>query len=183
MDIFFILFTTLLVGLTFIVSLFYTRLRFAMRKGKFTFTKNNAEFLSFNSDFGNFHFRFKEQTLFANLTNNKKTVPLQELAGIRYSVDDESALHFEKFGAKGADFNDLIHWYTIKLVLKDRTEIPLLIAGEFERVDWFWRWQTRLEINYFHRLNLVADVNTHCRKVLDTLLNSFKNAGHELPLI
>jgi hypothetical protein len=178
-----IIFTILIGCLAVTISLFFTRLRFAMRKGKFFLAKSNADFLSFSSDFGNFHFRFKEKTLFANFTSMKKTVPLQELAGIRYVVDDEPALYTERLSLKGSgDFNDLIHWYTIKLILKDRSEIPLFIAGEFERVDWFWKWQSRLESNYFNKLGLVADVDTHSRKVLDALLSSFKNAGQELPL-
>ena len=184
MTIFSILLTIIIGGLVVAISLFYSRLRFAMRKGKFFLAKNNAEFLSFSSDFGNFHFRFKEQTLFANFTDIKNTTSLQELAGIRYTIDDEPALYTERFSLKGSgDFNDLIHWYTIKLIFKDRTEIPLFIAGEFERVDWFWKWQSQLEINHFNKLGLVADVDAHCRNVLDKLQASFKNAGHELPLI
>jgi hypothetical protein len=183
-DIFAMLLTILLGGLVLAISLFYSRLRFSMRKGKFTVAKNNAEFFSFGSDFGSFHFNFKQQILFASLAKDKKTISLQEVIGMRYVVDDELALYTERFSLKGsADFNNVIHWYTIKLILHDRTEISLFIAGEFEPVNWFAEWQNRLEIGLFTKLGLVADVDAHCRKVLDLLQTSFKNAGHELSLI
>ena len=183
-DIFPILLTILLGGMVFAISLFYSRLRFSMRKGKFTVVKSNAGFLSFSSDFGNFHFKFNEKTLFANLTKDKKTVSLREVTGMRYVVNDELALYTERFSLKGsADFNNVIHWYTIKLILQDRTEIPLFIAGEFEPINWFAKWQSRLEIGLFTNLGLVSDVDAHCRKVLDLLQTNFKNAGHELLLI
>ena len=184
MDIFVILFNILLGGLVFAISLFYSRLRYAMRKGQFFITKNNIDYLSFSSDFGNFHFKFIEKTFFANLTTSKKTISIQEITGIRYVVDDELALCTERFSLKNsADFNNLIHWYTIKLILRDGTEVPLFIAGEFEPINWFMEWQKTIEIGYFTKLGLVANVDSHCRNVLDTLLTSFKNANHELPLI
>jgi hypothetical protein len=126
----------------------------------------------------------KNKLFFANLTTSKKTISILEVAGLRYAVDDELALYTERFSLKGsADFNNLIHWYTIKLVLQDRTEIPLFIAGEFEPVNWFAEWQSRIEIGLFTKLGLVSDVDAHCREVLGTMLTSFKSAGHELPLI
>jgi hypothetical protein len=106
------------------------------------------------------------------------------VTGVRYVVNDELALYSERFSFKGsADFNNLLHWYTVKLILQDRTEIPLFIAGEFEPVNWFAEWQNNLEIGLFSKLGLVADVDAHCREVLDTLLANFKNAGRELPLV
>ena len=183
-DVFSILVTLLFGGLVFAVSLFYSRLRFSMRKGKFTIAKNNADFFSFGSDFGNFHFNFKEQSLFANLIKDKKTISLQEVIGVRYVVDDELALYTERFSLKGtADFNNLIHWYTIKLILRDRAEVPIFITGEFESVNWLAKWQSKLELGLFTKLGLIADVDAHCRTVLDTLLTSFKNGGNELPLV
>ncbi len=184
MDIFSILFTLLFGGLALVISLFYSRLRFSMRKGKFTIAKNNSDYFSFSSDFGSFHFKFKEQTLFVNLTNDKRTFSLQQIAGIRYVVDDELALYTERFSLKGtADINNVIHWYTIKLIFKDKSEIPLFIAGEFEPVSWFAEWQSRLEISAFEKQGLVADVDAHCRKVLATLLNTLKNSGYSVSLI
>lgn len=158
--------------------------RFLMRKGKFTIAKSNKEFLSFSSDFGSFHIKFNEKSVYANNLDNKKTISLDDIAGIRYVVDDELALHTERFSLKSsADLNNVIHWYIIKLILKDRTDVSLFIAGEYEPKSWFGKWQSRLEINTYRRLGLVKDVEGHSREVLEVILASFNLAGNELQLI
>jgi hypothetical protein len=169
-----------------VLIIFASSFRFAMRKGKFLLAKNTKEFLSFSSDLGSFHVKFNEQTFFANSIKDKKTISLKEIAGIRYIVDDQLAIIDERFSLKNnPDFNDVIHWYTIKLILKDRSEIPLFIAGSFERVNWIWfsELQSKLETRLYASLGLITDVDTHCHGVLEKLTSIFKLAGHELPLV
>jgi hypothetical protein len=172
---------TIIIGLLALtVSWFFSRQLFAMRKGKYFVAKNSKEYLSISSDFGNFHFNFNEKTFF---TNNK-TISIGEIVGVRYIVDDELALYSERYSFKGsADLNNVIHWYTIKLILKDRTEVPIFIAGEYEPKDWFGGYASQLQTSFYQKLGLVVDVDGHCRKALDTLLKCFKNSGHELPLV
>lgn len=174
----------LFVILVLIIMFIGSSQRFSMRKGKFTIAKSSKEFLSFSSDFGSFHIKFNEKSVYANNLDNKKTISLEDIAGIRYVVNDELALHTERFSLKSsADLNNVIHWYIIKLILKDRTDVPVFIAGEYEPKSWFGEWQSRLEINTYQMLGLVKEVEGHSRDVLETILTSFKVAGNELQLM
>lgn len=155
------------------------------RAGKFSMIKHNRHLLSFTSDFGDFIFDFKEGCLHINDDASKRKVPLKAIIGIKFSHDEKLTLHTERRGNPNRlpDLNNVIHWYTIKLILKDAKEESLFMAGQFEPRNFLGNWISQAEMYIYEKLGLVDDVEGLCREVLETITRSFKEARLELPLI
>src|SRR5262249_23152182 len=89
----------------------------------------------------------------------------------------------------GLDFTDLlpayqdqIHWYSIKLLLKDRSEVPVFAAGEYEPREFLMNWYYDIQARLLRALGALLDVGQYSRDVLDRFLHELRSAGIEAPL-
>jgi hypothetical protein len=181
MNLFFLIIAGLLVGSAHRV-LFYR-----MRKGYFFLRSSGQHFSLIDTNFGKFQIDYRRAKMALESRWSRKVVALDDVSALQFRHRDETALYEE--ACEGFDVTDLlpayrdrIHWYTIKLVLRDGTELPLFTAGEYEPREFLAGWLLDLEAGVLQRLGLKPDVAEHARTVLDSFLAEFKKAGKAISL-
>jgi hypothetical protein len=154
----------------------------AMRKGYFSVMAESANAFCFKTDFGIFKISHSDKSLTHIGQNGKKVIKLEDVASVKFAYDERWAVLAEFFF--GFDLMDLfspyrdrIHWYTVKLRLKDNSELPLFVAGEYEPREFLLGWALNLEARILSAMGLLKDVPSYARNILNSLLKELGKSG------
>lgn len=156
-----------------------------MKKSRFIVTENSDRTYAFQTDIGGFRIDRENKTLNFAVLGDRKTVPLSDLARLKFGYADKSALLQEVFfGFNLTDlmspYQDSNHWYTIHLVTKNGKPIPIFTAGQYEPREFMLTWYVRLQERILERLGFFHDVHDYSRLVLDELKEGFRESKCEM---
>lgn len=156
-----------------------------MKKSKFIVTENSEKAFSFETAAGGFRIDRAKRELSYAVLGVRRSVPLDELARLKFGYADKSALLQEIFfGYELTDalsaYQDSNHWYTVQISTKQGDSIPLFTAGQYEPREFFLGWYIRLQEAILEKLGLFHDVHDYAQLVLDEIKDGFRESGCEM---
>jgi hypothetical protein len=176
------------IGILVLLDYAWTSLFRRVRKGRFRVRIDDAQAFSFDSNFGHFRIDREHKRVVGIGKRGRVVIPFAEIAGLRYSHDDEWAVFSEWFF--GFDITDVLtryrdtaHWFTISIRKLDGSEIPLFVAGQLEQREFLLGWYIELQVRILGALGLFHDIDEYCRQVLERLQAQFQSAGLRLQLL
>lgn len=149
--------------------------------GTFKVLRDNPNTFTFASNHGTFSINRVAQTLSYALSKQRGSLPLSEVKGFEYRINEKYAVLEELFfGFELTDllsrYQDTVEWFSIALVTLDGKRIPLYLSGQYCAREFLLGWYIDWQAAFLARLGLLKDVEDQSRSALDLLQSRFGDA-------
>ncbi len=152
------------------------------RKGKFKIVSSDGSCACFVTNFGRFTIdRSRSAIVISGIMRNQE-IPFGDVARLDHGRIERSAV-LEEIAIGGLDLeHDVIEWYTVDLILRDGSVVPIYAIGEYRiRVPW-GQWIMDMERKLFLMIGLRKDGFEASSAVAAWVQKLFTDAGQHYPI-
>jgi len=139
--------------------------------GRFRVTRDSPTSFAFTSRTGTFTVHRTTGRLLYTQDGQRHALPLADLRGLEYRVDERSAVLEELFLGFGVTdwlgaYRDAVEWFSIAAVASDGRRIPLFLSGAYQRREFLAGWYVDRQAEWLGRLGWITDVEAQAEAAL-----------------